>query len=103
MKKWHIFGVIGFLILIGILVFFRKHQGTESDKIEILRQEVTRTCAEAAKRIKTFKKKYPDSEEKQNDEALNSPEWKDAMGWQQACDTAEADLEQALPSEQKAP
>jgi len=100
--RWQILGsVVVVVFVVGLWSQLWRPGGSadsgDDGEFNLLEKEADEKCSEAERRMEIFNKKHPKVQDKrQNEKALKSPEWLDAMGWQQACDTAEADAEQAL-------
>ena len=64
--------------------------------IETYERDVERACGELKKRQDAFERRFPTEESQENnDVVLSSQEWKAMVEWEQACDTARADLDEA--------
>ena len=100
MKKFGVVLAAAFLIAFGVVMLVR-HQKTSVDfdqplSIEQLQKEADEACQELEKRKLAFDKRFPTEQSKSNnDEGLNSPEWRELMGWIEGWDQAEAQVEEA--------
>lgn len=92
---------IVFIVVLTVMIVWlvRRHTTEDYDKplpLATLVQEAQEACAEFDKRQVAFEKRFPTKKSKRNnDEVLNSEEWHELVRWQQACDEAEVEVEEA--------
>lgn len=100
MRKAGVLLVIALFVVVGVALV-RHQQAAQVDfdqplSIEQLQKEADEACQELEKRKLAFDKRFPTEQSKSNnDEVLNSPEWRELMGWIEGCDQAEAQVEEA--------
>jgi hypothetical protein len=90
------------LLVAGLWCFFKcpssrpaKVDATQRPTLEQLEKEANDACDEAGKRHEILDRRYPDPDTIDNKVYFESQEYLDAASWDQACDTATADLEKA--------
>lgn len=101
-QRWT-FIVIGLGLLMGAVWYFRAHPATQKSKtnpdqpptIKQLQEETKKACEEAKRRHEVLDQRFPNPDAVDNDVYFKSREYLDAASWDQACDTATADLEEA--------
>jgi hypothetical protein len=103
--KRGVFVIVFIVVAAALTVWLARRPPMEDyDKpvpLATLEREAQETCAEFHKRQADFERRFPTKDSKKsNDEVLNSAEWKELVRWQEGCDQAKAQMEEAKRGDQ---